>query len=113
MKLIRSGKLAIALAVVAFALAGCGDKSGGGGGTKEGRKLFKDKCGICHQLDDAGTTGTTGPDLDSAMPDAERVKSEIKSGNAVMPAKLYTGDKASTVADYVAKVAGKSDPAAG
>jgi mono/diheme cytochrome c family protein len=30
-------------------------------------QLFAEKCGICHALQDAGTTSTTGPDLDQAL----------------------------------------------
>jgi mono/diheme cytochrome c family protein len=29
--------------------------------------LFAEKCGICHTLSEAGTTSTTGPDLDQAL----------------------------------------------
>ena len=30
-------------------------------------QLFTEKCGICHAFQDAGTTATTGPDLDQAL----------------------------------------------
>ena len=36
-----------------------------GGGT-DGKSLFKTNCGSCHTLADAGTAGTTGPNLDTA-----------------------------------------------
>jgi mono/diheme cytochrome c family protein len=30
-------------------------------------QLFAEKCGICHAFEAAGTTATTGPDLDEAL----------------------------------------------
>jgi cytochrome c oxidase subunit 2 len=47
---------------------------GGGGGETDGKALFTDAaeptaCGSCHTLADAGTTGTTGPDLDDVLGD--------------------------------------------
>ena len=30
-------------------------------------ELFTEKCGICHALQAAGTTSTTGPDLDESL----------------------------------------------
>lgn len=55
----------------AFALAGCG--TGGystEGSQSSGKQLFVDRCGSCHQLADAGTAGTIGPDLDDAFAQA-------------------------------------------
>jgi cytochrome c oxidase subunit II len=51
-----------------------GGGGGGGGGETDGKTLFTDAaeptaCGSCHTLSDAGTTGTTGPNLDDALPD--------------------------------------------
>jgi cytochrome c oxidase subunit 2 len=45
---------------------------GGGGGETDGKALFTDAaeptaCGSCHTLADAGTTGTTGPNLDDTL----------------------------------------------
>jgi cytochrome c oxidase subunit 2 len=53
---------------------------GGGGeeqaGATDGRELFASAaepaaCGSCHTLSDAGTTGTTGPNLDEALAGAD------------------------------------------
>ncbi len=55
-------------------LANPPEQAGGGGGEDEtdGKTLFTDTaqptaCGSCHTLTGAGTTGTTGPDLDDAL----------------------------------------------
>jgi len=61
---VRRGLLALLL----FALAGCGT---GGMANEEtsanGQQLFQQKCGGCHALEDAGTRGTQGPNLDHAF----------------------------------------------
>ena len=64
-------------------------------------QLFSEKCGICHALKDAGTTATTGPDLDEVLAgkDAKYIEeqivnpsSEITQGfsDGVMPADFGT-----------------------
>jgi mono/diheme cytochrome c family protein len=83
-----------------------------------GKQLFAAKCGACHVLAHAGTTGTTGPNLDDAYRQdrADGVKStsiqglvsnwiEYPNSAGVMPAKLYRGQDAQDVAAYVALVA--------
>jgi cytochrome c oxidase subunit 2 len=76
--------------------AAAGGKAGGsgaGGGQTaavDAKKLFAQgngtstACGACHTLADAGTTGTTGPDLDTALAgkDAAFVKESIVNPNA-------------------------------
>jgi cytochrome c oxidase subunit 2 len=49
--------------------AGAAPAGGGGGGAApDGKTVFMDAgCGGCHTLADAGTTGTTGPDLDKGL----------------------------------------------
>jgi mono/diheme cytochrome c family protein len=62
--------LAVASGLGALALAGCGDTVGydaGGGDRQHGRELFVANCGSCHELADAETTGTVGPNLDYAF----------------------------------------------
>jgi mono/diheme cytochrome c family protein len=48
--------------------------------------LFAEKCGICHTLEAAGTTSTTGPDLDQALAgkDAAFIHESIVNPNAVI-----------------------------
>jgi mono/diheme cytochrome c family protein len=83
-----------------------------------GKLLFVQKCGSCHTLSHAGSTGTVGPNLDDAFaqPRADGEKSSSIQGlvsywiqypnvQGVMPAKLYTGQAAQDVAAYVAHVA--------
>ena len=73
-----------------------------------GQEVFSANCGSCHTLADAGTSGTTGPDLDDAAPDAATVKAYVRGGGGGMPA---FGDSLSNaeidaVAAYVSSVAG-------
>ena len=57
--------------VGALGLAACGDTVGytdpSSGDKIHGKELFKQDCGSCHTLADAGTTGTIGPNLDYAF----------------------------------------------
>jgi cytochrome c oxidase subunit 2 len=72
---------------------------GGGGaqaGTTDGKALFTQgnpdtsatACGTCHTLADAGTTATTGPDLDKVLKgkDAAFIKESILDPNKVIAA---------------------------
>ncbi len=87
-----------------------------------GKELFVQKCGACHTLNHAGTTGTIGPNLDDAFHQdrADGVKgtsiqglvdywiqypNENKNSGALMPAGLYKGQDAQDVAAYVGLVA--------
>ena len=87
-----------------------------------GKQLFVTKCGACHTLSHANTTGTVGPNLDVAFRQdrADGIKSASIQGlidywiqypnadqysGAVMPAMLYKGQDAQDVAAYVATVA--------
>ena len=107
---------------VAVLSAACGGTQTGiakGGDVGQGKKLFIANCGGCHRLSDAGTQGTTGPDLDGAFagPREQHFKlSTIKqvvydqiyhpAPAGLMPAKIVTGANAASVAAYVASVAG-------
>ncbi len=83
-----------------------------------GKQLFTAKCGTCHTLAHAGTTGTIGPNLDDAFRQdrADGVKSTSIQGlvdyqiqypntQGAMPARIYTGQDAQDVAAYVGLVA--------
>jgi mono/diheme cytochrome c family protein len=85
-----------------------------------GKQLFVQKCGSCHTLSHASTTGTVGPNLDDAFRQdrADGVKSTSIQGlvdywiqypntQGVMPAKLIKGQDAQNVAAYVAHVAAR------
>ena len=119
--------LALPFAVAALALAGCGgDETTGleGADRTNGKELFtagkdgKQACASCHVLADAGSAGTTGPNLDTSLGfscsqgfDEETVYSvvlgQIDLAQGVMPRDLVTGQDAVDVAAYVASVAGK------
>jgi len=74
-----------------------------------GKQIFVTKCGGCHTLKDAGTTGTTGPNLDALKPAFPVVKNQVIHGGAVMPAfkGVLTDAQIDAVARYVASHAGK------
>jgi hypothetical protein len=85
--------------------------TGGGGGGADftaARSTFKNTCGGCHTLKDAGTSGTVGPNLDQLKPDAQTVSHQIANAAPPMPKGLLKGAEADSVAKYVAAVAGKS-----
>lgn len=60
-------------------------------------------CAICHTLQDAGSTGTIGPDLDSMNLDVETIKRTLIEGTGVMPsfADTLTDEERDAVARYV------------
>lgn len=75
-----------------------------------GLALFKKTCGGCHTLSAAGTSGTTGPNLDMIKPDSALVLKAIKdggTGSGTMPKDLFTGKQAQQVADFVGASAGQ------
>jgi cytochrome c oxidase subunit 1 len=75
-----------------------------------GETLFTEKCGSCHALSAAGTSGAVGPDLDAVKPSSAQVLAAIEDGglgSGTMPAGIVSGEEAQQVADYVANNAGK------
>ena len=117
---------ACAALIAALAATGCGTTGlpeAGSGDTTRGKELFKEKCGQCHVLADAGTVGVVGPNLDDAFRQSradglgERtiqsvVRGQISypveepsTGSQGMPKDIVTGDDAESVAAYVASVA--------
>jgi DNA-binding beta-propeller fold protein YncE len=52
----------------------------------EGEAIFSDNCASCHTLERAGATGSVGPNLDDAKPDAATVEATARSGKGTMPA---------------------------
>ncbi len=89
---------------------------------KAGRDIFAFRCGICHTLAAANTTGKVGPNLDQLKPARSLVLSTIANGcleNAstsssqyclgygTMPAGIIQGHEANEVASFVARVAGR------
>jgi cbb3-type cytochrome c oxidase subunit III len=75
----------------------------------DGKQIFITKCGGCHTMKDAGTTGTQGPNLDLLKPPFARIKSQVIKGGGIMPAfkGVLTDAQINAVARYVADHAGK------
>jgi mono/diheme cytochrome c family protein len=109
------------LAVFAVAAAGCGAVATiTSGNPAEGKQLFIAKCGVCHTLANAKTTGAVGPNLDDAfaadkqqgfhistITDVVRgqiayAESNPGTGQPGMTPNLYTGQDAKDVSVYVA-----------
>lgn len=117
----RGAAFAAMVASATALLAGCGsDVKGEHADLVAGKRLFVQRCGACHQLARASTSGTVGPDLDEAFVQSlqegfERsvvkgvVREQVLYPNASgkMPGKLVTGQDAVDVAAYVAYAAAR------
>ncbi len=111
----------------AFSMTGCGSvglSEAGEGDVVAGKELYVKGCAQCHVLADAGTQGVIGPNLDDAFLQSRQdglgestiqsvVRAQIAypveeptTGLPGMPADIYTGEDAESVAAYVASVAG-------
>src|SRR5437763_15425528 len=104
-------------ALALFAAGGCAIKHPTADLVR-GKQLFVSKCGSCHTLSHAATSGTVGPNLDDAFRQdrADGVKSTSIQGlvdywiqypntQGAMPAMLFKGQDAQNVAAYVSQVA--------
>jgi mono/diheme cytochrome c family protein len=113
----RSTVALVPLALILFALGGCALKHPTADLVK-GKQLFISKCGVCHTLSHAGTTGTIGPNLDLAFQQdrADGIKGTSIEGlvdywiqypndQGRMPSMLLKGQDAQDVAAYVGLVA--------
>jgi uncharacterized cupredoxin-like copper-binding protein len=119
--------------VLAFGLSAC-DVADDGDNLVAGKEAFVQKCGSCHKLARAQTTGVTGPDLDQAFVRSIEdgfnrktiegvVRRQIQQPNrrpqlsasnpldnkpgALMPKDLVKGETAEDVAAYVAYAAAR------
>jgi mono/diheme cytochrome c family protein len=67
-----------------------GTETGGGegeGDPEAGKAVFESAgCGSCHVLEEAGSTGTVGPNLDDAQLEYEAAHEQIAEGGGGMPA---------------------------
>jgi cbb3-type cytochrome c oxidase subunit III len=74
-----------------------------------GKQIFKTKCGGCHTLKDAGTSGTIGPNLDQLKPSFPVAQNQVIHGGGAMPAfkGVLTDAQIKAVAKYVSSHAGK------
>jgi cytochrome c553 len=64
---------------------GGGGGGGGGGNAEAGQELFVANCGTCHTLEEAGTSGTVGPNLDQTTLDLDAVVQQVTNGGGGMP----------------------------
>jgi mono/diheme cytochrome c family protein len=121
LKLIRPLLLLAAVGAVLVAATGCGTTTAD---TARGRTLFVQKCGTCHALAQAGTSGQVGPNLDDAFAaareigeDSDTVEGIVKAqvefprpdrgqDTVAMPADIVTGQELDDVAAYVGEWAG-------
>jgi mono/diheme cytochrome c family protein len=111
----------VALVAVMATASGCGTTSAD---PERGRALFRQKCGVCHTLAQAGSTAEVGPNLDYAFAAAREegndsdtiegiVKAQVENPREVngnprvsMPADIVTGQDLDDVAAYVGEWAG-------
>jgi mono/diheme cytochrome c family protein len=115
---IRTPGIVAAVAAATLVVASCGgdDKSPD---VARGKELFTQRCGACHVLENAGTKGVQGPNLDfafkrtvedglgrSTVEGVVRKQIQLPMGGE-MPANLVTGQDADDVAAYVASAIGK------
>jgi mono/diheme cytochrome c family protein len=116
---LRSLTALVPAALLVVGLSGCSLKHETGN-IENGKQLFASKCGSCHTLAHAGTTGTIGPNLDVAYAQDRKdnfsdseiqglVDFQIQYPNTqgVMPAMIVHGQEAADVAAYVAYVAAR------
>jgi cytochrome c553 len=77
-----------AILIAAIALVSCGgeERSASAGDAVSGKRLFAEHgCGGCHTFAAAGSSGTTGPDLDTALPSARTVVRQLSQPGGLMP----------------------------
>ena len=72
-----------------------------------GKNIFLEKgnCATCHTLNDAGSKGDIGPNLNLIKPDVGRVIMAVTNGVGVMPAYegTLTPEEIEAVATYVSE----------
>ena len=77
-----------------------------------GKQVYQESvpsCGTCHTLEDAGSVGQVGPNLNQLQPDATRVERAVTNGVGAMPAfgETLTPEQIKDLAAYVADAAHK------
>jgi mono/diheme cytochrome c family protein len=79
---------------------------------KRGADLFGQRCQMCHTLKAANANGKTGPNLDDAPRNKALVLDAIENGRSSelgqMPARVFDGEDAEAVAEFVAVATGGS-----
>jgi mono/diheme cytochrome c family protein len=116
--------VAIACALFAALLAGCGGDIGvpeSDQTAHRGAELFYERCSGCHTFEQANAYGskptgqlqggerTNGPNFDVRKVNRDDALFAIRNGGfsgAIMPANVVTGEDAEAVADFLAKYSG-------
>ena len=95
----------IAIAAYVASVAGKPVEDAGGDDPKS---VFTASCGSCHVLEDAGTTGTAGPNLDESQPGLEEAERQIAEGGGGMPAfkDQLSEEQIRALAEYVVEATG-------
>ena len=72
------------------------------------KSIFTASCGSCHTLEDAGTTGAVGPNLDDTKPGLEESVRQIANGGGGMPAfkDQLSEEQIRRLAEYIAEATG-------
>jgi plastocyanin len=128
---VRKPLVLAGIAAAAAALGGC-QVSDSGTNMVNGKEQFVAKCGSCHVLARAGSTGVVGPNLDEAFQRARKdgfgestfegvvhrqilypairpqYDPQTKKALPLMPGKIVEGEDAEDVAAYVAYAAARS-----
>jgi cytochrome c6 len=84
--------------------SGTTTEPGAGGDAEQGKAVFASAgCGGCHTLQDAGSSGTVGPNLDESTASVEQVQEQVRNGGGAMPAfaDRLSDDEIANVAAYV------------
>jgi mono/diheme cytochrome c family protein len=87
------------------------EESGPASDAEAGKAVFSSAgCGGCHTLEDAGSSGQVGPNLDDSRPDHALVVERVTNGQGVMPsfAGELSGEQIQDVAAYVVEATGAS-----
>ena len=94
-----------AIILAALLLVSCsGDQGASKSDPVAGKKLFAaNGCKGCHTFKAAGSTGTTGPDLDTASPSTAKVMHQLSTPGGLMPsfADKLTDDEKRNLAAFV------------
>lgn len=65
---------------------GAAGTEGSAGGGEDGKAVFASAgCGSCHTLDEAGSGGSIGPNLDDTSLDREAIEERVRNGQGAMP----------------------------
>jgi cytochrome c6 len=86
-------------------------QAAGEGDATAGKDVFSTAgCGGCHTLEDAGSSGEVGPNLDEAKPDRELVIERVTNGMGPMPSfkDELSEEQIRDVAAYVVQATGGS-----